>query len=345
MKLQQFILHIVALMFCAWLPMTPIMAAAVENAKPGYLAEISDASSLYKSDVLALSHESMRWDLLKIQAQYAWPLVSGGEDVLIAVLDTGIDDSIEALKGKVVERMNFSGSPDFDQRGHGTFVAGLIAATADNALCPGLAYNARLLDIKVAKDDGSTDAGKVARGVIWAANHGAEVINISVVINEPYPLLEFAVDYAWKKGCVIVAAAGNGASFTPVYPAKYANVLAVAASDKYDDLARWSNRGDWVDVDAPGVDIYSTLPGNKYGIKNGSSFSAALVSGEAALLFTRTKDLNNDSFANDEVYQTILNNCDVSRGGQSEIKRINVYNAARAADIIRGILETTRMPD
>jgi thermitase len=177
--------------------------------------------------------------------------------------------------------------------------------------------------------------------VIWAANHGAQVINISVAITAEYPLLEFAVDYAWKKGCVIVAAAGNCASFTPVYPAAYANVIAVAGSDKNDDLARWSNRGDWVDVEAPGVDIYSTLPGNKFVSKNGSSFSTALVSGEAALLFTRTLDIDNDSLVNQEVCNNILNNCDVAQGVENTRKRINVYDGAKAADIIREMLATT----
>lgn len=334
-------MHCIALMFCAWLPMTPVMAAAVEGAAPGGIAELRQDGSIYTSDIAILSQESMRWDLLKIHAPDAWPIVSGGEDVLIAVLDTGIDDTNAALKGKVVDHVNFTDSDDFDMRGHGTFVAGIIAAGAENPGSPGLAYNAKLLDVKVAEDDGRTDAKKVAKGIIWAANRGAKVINISVVINQQYPLLEFAVDYAWQKGCLIVAAAGNGASFNPVYPAAYANVIAVAASDKNDNLARWSNRGDWVDVDAPGVEIYSTLPGDKYGTKNGSSFSTALVSGEAALLFTRALDINNDGLLNAEVSNNILNNCDVTQGVESSRKRINVYDAARAADIIREMLKVT----
>ena len=254
MKHNQYILHFIALMFCAWLPMTPIMSAAIENLPTGNIAEIGGNSNAYgNSDLPILNQETLRWDLLKIDAPHAWPLASGGEDVLIAVLDTGIDDTHMALKGKVVDHVNFTNSADFDSRGHGTFVAGIIAAGAENSGSSGLAYKAKLLDVKVAEDDGSTDAKKVAKGIIWAANHNANVINISIVMDQGYPLLEFAVDYAWQKGCVIVAAAGNGASFTPVYPAAYANVIAVAASDKNDDLACWSNRGNWVTVAAPGV--------------------------------------------------------------------------------------------
>jgi len=335
MKLQKTVLLLIALIFCAWLPMNAVMPVAVESAAPGYIAELRDNTSPYTADLPILNQESLRWDLLKIDAPDAWPMVSGGEDVLIAVLDTGIDDTNTALKGKVVDRVNFTSSGDFDVRGHGTFVAGIIAAGADNAGSSGLAYKAKLLDVKVAGDDGSTDARKVADGIIWAANRGAQVINISIVIDQQYAPLELAVDYAWKKGCVIVAAAGNGASSSPVYPAAYANVIAVAASDKNDDLAKWSNCGDWVDVEAPGVDIYSTLPGNKFGSKNGTSFSTALVSGEAALLFTKAIDINNNSLFNDEVSNTILNNCDVTQGLENTLKRINVYDAAKAADIIR----------
>ncbi len=340
MKFNQFILHFIALMFCAGLPMTPIMAAAVGTAVPGHVAELRDDASVYITDLPILNQQSIRWDLLKINAPDAWPMVSGGEDVLIAVLDTGIDDTNAALKGKVVDRVNFTSSGDLDVRGHGTFVAGIIAAGAENPGSPGLAYKAKLLDVKVADDNGNTDARKVAEGIIWAANRGAQVINISIVIDQKYTPLEFAVDYAWKKGCVIVAAAGNGASCSPVYPAAYANVIAVASSDKNDDLAKWSNRGDWVDVDAPGVDIYSAIPGNKYGTKNGTSFSTALVSGEAALLFNQALDINNDGLLNDEVSTTILKNCDVTQGLENSCKRIDVYAAAKAADMIREMLTT-----
>ena len=331
MKVQQLVLQFIAIIFCAWLPINSVMPAAVENAAPGYIAELHDETS---AGLPVLSHETLRWDLLKIEAPDAWSIGNGGKDVLVAVLDTGIDDTHPALAGKVVDRVNFTNSPAADIQGHGTFVAGIIAAAAENTTSSGLAYNARLLDVKVVEDDGSTDAKKLARGIIWAADHNANVINISIVINQKYPSLESAVNYAWKKGCVLVAAAGNNASNTPVYPAAYANVIAVAASDKNDDLASWSNNGDWVDVDAPGAAICSTLPGNKYGYKNGTSFSTALVSGEAALLFTQPIGINKDMLTNDEVGNTIINNCDVTQGLANPRQRINVYNAAIAADKI-----------
>lgn len=322
------ILHILALMLCACLPMTPIMSAAMDTLVPSYTAGLGTANE--QSDTPVLDSSTRRWDLLQIKASEAWKIVSGGQDVVVAVLDTGIDINHRSLKGKVIESTGFTTSTGVDiERGHGTHIAGIIGGVFDVSDSPGIAYNAKLLDVKVAENDGSTDAQKVARGIIWAANHGAKVINVSIVINQTYPLLEYAVDYAWKKGCLIVAAAGNSASSAPVYPASYPNVISVAATDKSDLLARWSNRGDWVSLAAPGVDIYSCLPNDTYGYKSGTSFSTALVSGEAALLFPQTSDADHDGFVNDEVRDTILEYCD-KVDGLSPLRRINVFDAAQA---------------
>jgi thermitase len=268
---KSLIINLVAFMFCAVLPMTPIMAAAMYNATPGYIADLGTSAST--TDLPLRSLESERWDLLQIKAPDAWELAGGGKDVLIAVLDNGIDENHPALQGKVIERVSYTVSGGIDTtRGHGTHVAGLIAAAFDQKGNAGLAYGAKLLDVKVAENNGQTDALKVAKGIIWAADHGAQVINISVVITKAYPLLEYAVNYAWEKGCIIIAAAGNNGLSTPSYPASYPHVITVAASDKGDKLAKWSSRGAWVDVVAPGVDIFSTLPGNGYGVRSGSSF-------------------------------------------------------------------------
>ena len=181
--------------------------------------------------------------------------------------------------------------------------------------------------MKVANNDGSTDAQKVAQGIIWAADHKADVINISIVFTKEYPMLKYAVDYAWDKGCLIIAAAGNSGKANPVYPAAYPHVIGVSASDADDKLAKWTNRGDWVKVAAPGVNIYSTMPANRYECKSGTSFSAAFVSGEAALLIAQklTADKNNDS-----VYQAIIGNSDLISSYNGSFERINVY---RGSDI------------
>lgn len=315
-----------------------ILLVNVKSQMPptGYLADFSEnISGLHDSNSFINNQDSLRWDLLKIQAPDAWPLTSGGNGVLVAVLDTGIDTNQKYLIGKVIERKNFTSDEGIDvYRGHGTHIAGLIGASLTDNNISGIARNCSFLDIKVAENDGSTDAYKVAQGIIWAVDNGVQILNISIVINESYPFLEFATQYAWDKGCLIIAAAGNTASCNPVFPAAYPHVLGVSATDKQDSLAIWSNRGDWVDLAAPGVDIYSTLPNNCFGTRSGSSYSTALVSGEAALLYPITVDLNNNSQINDEVSDMILNHCDdISLQGLPR-KRINVYKSAMADAII-----------
>jgi thermitase len=333
-KKIQFI-YLVLFLVCASLPMTPIMDLAVNTLTRGCIAEIqADNAAARPSMASIIQAQVSRWDLLKIQAPEAWQFASGGQDVIVAVLDTGIDADNQNLKGKVIGRTKFTTSAGIDvDRGHGTHIAGLIAASVDETGVAGLAYNCSLLDVQVAENNGTTDAQKVAKGIIWAVENGAQVINVSVVINKPYPLLEYAVNYAWENGALIIAAAGNGCSSDPVYPAAYPHVIAVAATDQSDELVKWSNHGDWVDIAAPGIDIYSILPGNKTGLKSGSSFSAGLVSGEAALLFSRAEDINNNARTNDEVSDMIINHCDQMESPDYRLGRINVCEAARSAAV------------
>jgi thermitase len=324
------LLFLFGLMISACLPMTPVMAAGVEALNGGYVADLENAGvPVNRTAQFEVTADSSRWDLARIEAPEAWEISRGGSNVTVAVLDTGIDAEHRDLMGKVSAATNFTNdsAPDI-LHGHGTHIAGLIAATAEDGGIAGLSPDCRLLDVKVAGNNGTTDARKLAEGIIWAVDHGAQVLNISIVINKPYPLLEYAADYAWRKGCLIVAAAGNGFSSEPVYPAAYPHVIAVGATDRGDIPARWSNRGEWVSVFAPGVDIVSTLPGNRSGAKSGTSYATALVSGEAALLFAETTDANADGQVNNEVSDIILDRCDELENGS--IQRINVFKAASA---------------
>jgi thermitase len=321
--------------------MVSIIGTVSDTPPAGHVADISSYHSCGKQTGSAIiGQDSLRWDLLKIQAPDAWQIASGGSGVLVAVVDTGIDPNQKYLIGKVIDRISFASSSEINTiQGHGTHIAGLIAASLDTADIAGVAQNCSLLDVKVAENDGSTDAQKVAQGIIWAVNNGAQVINVSIVINKPYPLLEFATQYAWEKGCIILAAAGNTGSSEPLYPAAYPNVIAVAATERDDSLAGWSNRGECVDVAAPGVDIYSTLPDNCFGTKSGSSYSTGLVSGEAALLYASAIDLNNNNQINDEVSNTILNNSDNLVSQSIPGKRINVYKAVMSSIVISETLK------
>jgi len=291
-------------------------------------------SIAYTSAVMASNddYSGRQWAITKTMAPQAWEVTSGANNVVIAVLDTGIDKQQEDLVGKVIAEVNFTDSPTSeDVYGHGTHIAGIIAAAANNGMgIAGLAYNCSLMNVKVADDRGRFDNAVAARGVIWAVDHGAQVINMALESTEPSSCLEEAINYAWNHGAVVIAAAGNLMGDKVVYPAYYSNCIAVAATDSNDYVVSWSSHGDWVDVAAPGVDIYSTLPGNKYGNKSGTSMAAAHVSGLAGLLFALKSDKNSNGYINDEVRVAIENGCDGLNTGALK-GRINAFHAVSEA--------------
>ena len=271
------------------------------NITPAYnndaIPNVSSPNTACTSDD---SYPTQRWGVSKIEAPQAWQIAEGNEPILVAVLDTGIDEDNQDLADKLVAQVNFTdSSTSNDLYGHGTHMAGTIVAIAPEC---------QLMNVKVADDLGRCEASVVAKGIAWAADHGAEVINISLCVKSS-PDLEEAVNYAWSEGALIVAAAGNEGDSTPVYPAYYTNCLAVAATNESDSLALLSGYGDWVDVAAPGFKIYSELPDNQYGYKSGTSSAAAQVSGVAALAFGVAEDGNDNGAVNDEVRQAIENSC------------------------------------
>jgi thermitase len=232
--------------------------------------------------------------------------------VTVAVLDTGIDAGHVELSGRVTAAINLTGGPTADDvYGHGTPIAGIIAAADDGQGVSGLAPQSCLINVKVADDKGKCQLKALAEGIVWAVDHGARVINISIEFKESSPKLQEAVDYAWENGAIIIAAAGNDAGSQPVYPAAYENCIAVTAISEDGTLAPLANYGDWVDVAAPGFNIYAILPDNGYGYKYGTSFATAYVSGLAALLFPLVNDDSGDGNLNDEVRRAIESGCDV----------------------------------
>lgn len=241
-----------------------------------------------------------RWGIGKIEAPLAWEITTGDQSVIVAVLDTGIEKDNQDLGDRVVAEVNLSNSPTSDDLyGHGTHMAGTIAAVA-----PGC----RLMNVKVADDTGKCEPSVVAAGIIWAVDHGAKIINLSLAMGESADLEE-AVNYAWNRGAILVAAAGNKGTSKPSYPAYYENCLAVAGINENNSLALLSSYGDWVDVAAPGFNIYSELPGNQYGYKTGTSSAGAHVSGVAALVFSVTEDTSGNGLFNDEVRWAIESSC------------------------------------
>jgi thermitase len=236
-----------------------------------------------------------------VDAPSAWSHTLGSTAVRIAIVDSGVDAGHPDLAGKVVAAANFTASnTTADLSGHGTHVAGIAAADFDNLTgIAGVAPNARLMDVKVlavgANGQTTGDCADVADGIVWATDHGANVINMSLGSSSPCQAMALAINYAFAHGALPVAAAGNDGSTTRSYPAAYDHVLSVAATGPSDQIAGFSNRdAAWVDVAAPGIGIVSTLPTYAnatgavgYGYLNGTSMAAPIVSGIAALIWSQ----------------------------------------------------------
>ena len=246
-------------------------------------------------------HRGSQWNLDRIHAPAAWER-STGAGVVIAVIDTGVEGTHPDLRGHVLTGYDAIAGVeggDVDDNGHGTHVAGIAAALTGNGRgIAGVAPDARILPVKVLDADGGGYTSDTAEGIVWAVDNGAQVINLSLGADTPTAAEEAAVGYARENGVTVVAAAGNERTEgSPTsYPAAYDGVIAVAATDSSDRVAYYSNRGDYVDVAAPGSSIVSTYPSElvedadpmagpvDYGRLSGTSMAAPHVAAVAALL-------------------------------------------------------------
>jgi thermitase len=232
------------------------------------------------------------WGLRAIEAATAWD-TSQANGVKVAVLDCGIHALHPDLAGKVVLEHNFTASPTTDDLcNHGTHVAGTVGAmTNNNVGVAGVAPGAALLNGKVLSDGGSGFFSSIDTAIEWAADNGAKVISMSLGAATPCPSgTQAAANYAWSKGAVIVAAAGNSAAEGAMAPANCGNVVGVAASDQHDTMAVFSNYGAEVDVAAPGVTIQSTVnpllnTGKEYASFSGTSMATPHAAGVLSLIW------------------------------------------------------------
>ena len=250
-----------------------------------------------------------QWALPRMQAFKAWDIFSatGGDGITVAIVDTGIDLTHPdfACPGKLLPGKCFldgcTSPQDDDYRGHGTHVAGITGACTNNAVgVAGMAWAVRLLPVKVLDSVGSGSYSNLARGITYATDSGARIINLSLGGTADSQTMASAVAYAVSRGVLVIAAAGNcatggsgcGNMVNPVmYPAAYPDVLAVAATDYGDGHAYFSEYHDYVDVSAPGVDIISTIIGG-YGSLSGTSMSTPFASGLAALAWSADASLS-----------------------------------------------------
>lgn len=217
-----------------------------------------------------------------------------GKNIKIAVIDSGFNLHHPALAGKdTIWIKNFSADKTLeDELGHGTSTAGIITARNTPKGIEGICPNCQLLLVKLGEVPNSRI---VSKGIIWAVKNGARVINLSIVTEGYSHLTEETINYAWEKGAVIVAAAGNQHAQNKVYPAAYNNVVSVASVDENNQKAPFSNYGSWVTIAAPGVNVYSTHRYGQYGSLSGTSISAPIVAGVAALVWDSAYGTSNTS--------------------------------------------------
>ncbi|PIE32758.1 alkaline serine protease [candidate division KSB3 bacterium] len=264
-----------------------------------------------------------------INAIGGWDIERGDRSTIIAVIDTGVDYRHEDLSGKVIKGYDFV-NEDFDpmdDNGHGTHVAGIMGAIADNGRgIAGVCPECSVLAVKVITADGSGSNSWIANGIANATNLGARVINLSLGGLENSQTIRMAVQQAYQQGVVVIAASGNDGSGVPLYPAALSEVIAVGATGRYGDRASFSSYGSHLELAAPGEAIYSTLANNQYDAWNGTSMASPHVAGLAGLLFSR-----NPSLTNQDVRQILVSTAqDLGVGGRDTYFGYGRINAQAA---------------
>ena len=295
---------------------------SVEYAEPNYVYHFCNVpNDPYFSQQWALNQLSD----CDIDAPEAWDIETGSSDVIIAVVDSGVDynhpdlmDNMWINEDEILDGNDTDGNGyiddirgwDFedddndpmDEYGHGTHCSGIAAAVTNNSVgIAGVCWNCTIMPIKIGGTSGIPEDA-AANGIIYAADNGADIISMSWSGYFNSSLIRDAVEYAYSEGVVPVAAAGNENTDIKLYPAAYDEVIAVAATDNNDTRADFSTYGNWVDVAAPGVDIYSTMPDDSYDEKSGTSMACPHVAGLAGLLLSKNQSLTQD------MIKTIISN-------------------------------------
>lgn len=326
--------------------------SGVRAAEPDYLFR---TTATIPNDPL---YETYQWNLYHIGADRGWDRTQGNRDIVIAVVDTGVDLDHPDLAAKLVpgyDMVNDDAIPA-DDSGHGTHVASIAAADTNNGQgVAGVAWGARIMPIKVLDAGGNGRSTHVAAGIIWAVNQGADVINLSLGGSNASLAVAEAIDYAYRQGVLVVAAAGNQfqKGNPTIYPAAYDHVLAVAAITDDDRHASYSSSGPFVDVAAPGGDPSSSSDSNirhwipgaywrgaggvGYAWLSGTSQAAPHVAGLAGLLLSLNRE-----FTPDQLTSIITGTAhDVQSPGWDEFSGYGRVDIAAALDALASMATST----
>ncbi len=277
----------------------------VEYVEPDYVYRATGVQLDYIPNDPYLNYQ---WGLFSINATDAWDIERGNGSMIVAVIDTGIDythpDLATNYQPGGYDFVNDDDDP-LDDNGHGTHCAGIIATVMDNSIGVAGVAQVRIMAEKVLNEQGIGYSSWIARGMVHAVNNGARVISMS--LGSPFPSLTIwrACVYAWSKGCLLFAAAGNEGRFGVDYPAGFSTVIAVGAINPNGTKATFSNYGLGLELVAPGVEILSTMPTYpvylnvtrnvplNYAYLNGTSMACPFAAGVAALVWSHYPDLTN----------------------------------------------------
>ena len=340
----------------------PAVAVDVSNTELEQLKNNTNIAHIYDDVVVSLvdgtqtsdwyfnEHESITWYISRIEADKVWgpgndsnvaPGDNAGAGVKIAILDTGIDVDHPDLEENIAGALSFvyGESPD-DLYGHGTHVAGIVAAVDNEIGIIGVAPHAEIYGLNVLSSSGEGQLSDILQGLDWCIDNDIDIISMSFGNKEPLPPMDKMLDVAYNRGIVLVAAAGNN-GVTVEYPAAYDSVIAVAATNATDVRSCYSSRGPEVELSAPGDYIFSTYKGGVYAMFAGTSMAAPQVSGTAALIMNTEIDSDSDLNNNNEwdpvevrqkLRDTSVDLGDVGRDDLYGFGQVNAYAATKQAN-------------
>ena len=322
----------------------------IEYAQPNYINHLCfKPNDFFYTD---------QWSLETIKVPEAWEIERGSKDIIVAVVDTGVDYNHEDLKSRIwvnedeipgngidddgngyvddVRGWDFFDSPyaslsvdhvsrdndPMDEDGHGTNVAGIIAAVPNNSIgIAGITWGCKVMALRAGSKFLEDD--DLAAAIVYAVENGAQIINMSWGGDELSYIIRDVTKYAYDHGCILIGAAGNDNKPIVIYPAAFEHVIAVGATDSQDKKSSFSNYGTGIDIVAPGTRIFSTVPRNSYSDWSGTSMAAPVVSGIAALILSKRPGLTNAEVAqilrasSDPIDETLFDG----------VGRINAYKA------------------
>ncbi|MGQ0607234.1 MAG: S8 family serine peptidase [Chloroflexota bacterium] len=272
---------------------------SVEYAEPNYVVRLVEDEGTVAAVSVNDPKTAGQYSLDRMRVRDAWSLSKGGSGV-VAVLDTGVQANHRDLSGRVLPGHDFvnNDSNAADDNGHGTWVAGIIAANTNDAYgIAGISWSDKILPVKIMTREGTGDTADLTSGIVWAANHGATVINMSIGGFPDTQHVRDAINYAWNEGVVLVGAAGNNGRQENFYPASFPNVVSVSATQVNDEFSHWSSYGPAVDVSAPGASVQTTNctvctyadhdSWGEHTYISGTSFATPNVAGVVALIRAR----------------------------------------------------------